>query len=750
MLAPIPPKRRDGGSSFADLKRYLVEEAEQTLDLEHEIEEPERLHADHELTALIEKELDHEREHSDSGLGFDRYSGVDFSDSSRLRTLRQSYARAVAEEPEAQSLNSVRSLSGVGVVGFRKSSEVLLPGHALGDMEHGGSNTDPALRRGSDGERTAGNRRGHVDRDTGEIVRYRGDYLLSDNLLSLETADAEMKATAAENPRCKDPVYHYIIAWQEGEKPSREQWEAATKKTLDDLGFSEHQYLAVVHDDTDHFHAHVMVNRVHPETGKAHYPQFSKRTLDQSMREIEAAQGWKESRGLYRWDDEAGKAVKTEPELLAQYREEREQKRQELATGKAAKMEIYGNAESLQAYCKAQPAKDVKATLQRDGASWDDLHATLKKHGLEIQAGEKGGYTIKAIDQDVAVKASDVFRDTFAGKANREKLAEKLGPYHPPSRFVKAIDTEKAYSQHREPAKRETKRDPEKRAIQREARAQARQQLRGEYDAYKKGFTKKRGPDKDEAKRRYQALSAEIKTKRQEIRRSTLPPELKKAALSVAAMEAVKSRAELRAQMAAERAEATKPQSYREWVADRAVEGNDAAISQLRGFDYADKRRQKEREKEEAEQAQANAIRLAQPGQLDPIARHIDGVTWRVNRRTGDVTYQVAGKDAFTDHGSRLVMAHKASDHQSLEVALKLAQQKYGNTLALTGTDEFKRQCVETAVKARMAVTFNDPAMNALKQQLEQQRAQEKARARENEPTRGNDGPKRGRGGLGL
>ncbi len=78
MLAPIPPKRRDGGSSFADLKRYLVEEAEQALDLEHEIEEPGRLHADHELTALIEKELDHEREHSDSGHGFDRYSGVDF------------------------------------------------------------------------------------------------------------------------------------------------------------------------------------------------------------------------------------------------------------------------------------------------------------------------------------------------------------------------------------------------------------------------------------------------------------------------------------------------------------------------------------------------------------------------------------------------------------------------------------------------------------------------------------------------
>lgn len=562
-----------------------------------------------------------------------------------------------------------------------------------------------------------------VDKETGELL-FRGDYLLSDALLSFETAEDEMRGVAAENARCDDPVYHYIIAWQEGERPTREQWEAAAKKTLEDLGFAEHQYLAVVHDDTDHFHAHVMVNRVHPETYKAHYPQFSKRTLDKSMREIEAGQGWKESRGLYRWDAATGKAVKTEPELLAKYRAEREQQRLELSTGKAAKMELYSDAESLQAYCKGLPARELKAALQRDGAGWDDVHTVLKKHGLELIAGDKGGYSVKAIDQDLAVKASDVFRSDFAGKANRERLAARLGPFRPASDQVQAITTERAYKDTRQPLKR----DPEKRALQREARAQARAQLKAEYAAYKREASKNRVPLQDEAKKRYQALSSVSKARRDEIRRATMTPEARKAALSVAAMEAIKEREALRSELAAARL-AVKPQTYREWVVDRAAEGQDAAISQLRAFDYQDKRRRKERDQEEAEQAFANTIRLAQPGQLDPVARRIQGVTWQVNKRTGDVTYQIAGRDAFTDHGNRLVMATRSNavEQDSLVVAMKLARHKYGTTLALTGTDAFKRQCVEAAVKARLDVTFSDPALNALRQQLEQPRIQSPA-----------------------
>ena len=46
---------------------------------------------------------------------------------------------------------------------------------------------------------------------TDEIVE-RGEHLLSDNLLSRETAAAEMRAVGFENPRVTDPVYHYQLS----------------------------------------------------------------------------------------------------------------------------------------------------------------------------------------------------------------------------------------------------------------------------------------------------------------------------------------------------------------------------------------------------------------------------------------------------------------------------------------------------------------------------------------------------------
>jgi hypothetical protein len=57
------------------------------------------------------------------------------------------------------------------------------------------------------------------DPEKGEEI-LRGELILSDNLLSLETADIEMRATASQNVLCKDPIYHYReryvndILWQ--------------------------------------------------------------------------------------------------------------------------------------------------------------------------------------------------------------------------------------------------------------------------------------------------------------------------------------------------------------------------------------------------------------------------------------------------------------------------------------------------------------------------------------------------------
>ncbi len=63
-------------------------------------------------------------------------------------------------------------------------------------------------------------------------------------------------------------VYHYSLSWAHDESPSVEHQRVYAQHTVKALGFEDHQYVLVAHDDTDHAHVHVVVNLTHPETGK--------------------------------------------------------------------------------------------------------------------------------------------------------------------------------------------------------------------------------------------------------------------------------------------------------------------------------------------------------------------------------------------------------------------------------------------------------------------------------------------------
>jgi hypothetical protein len=124
-----------------------------------------------------------------------------------------------------------------------------------------------------------------------EGLHLRGDVVLSDNIAGLDTAAIQMEGIAFLNPRCKDALCHYELSWPPGEMPTKEQWVACASYTLSKLGYQDHQYMVVAHDDKKHFHIHIMVNKVHPETFKAHTPYRNWLTLDAAMRALEAKHG---------------------------------------------------------------------------------------------------------------------------------------------------------------------------------------------------------------------------------------------------------------------------------------------------------------------------------------------------------------------------------------------------------------------------------------------------------------------------
>lgn len=91
--------------------------------------------------------------------------------------------------------------------------------------------------------------------------------------------------------KLEKPVYSYSLAWHPTEAPTKAEQIAAARETIAALGLADRQALIVAHNDTDHAHVHVIVNRVHPETGKAASLSNDQLTLSRW------AQAYEEKRG---------------------------------------------------------------------------------------------------------------------------------------------------------------------------------------------------------------------------------------------------------------------------------------------------------------------------------------------------------------------------------------------------------------------------------------------------------------------
>jgi hypothetical protein len=251
---------------------------------------------------------------------------------------------------------------------------------------------------------------------------------MSENLLGFDTAAIEMQGVASLNNRCKDAVCHYELAWPPGERPTRPQWIDCALHTLKALGYEGHQFMIVAHDDKKHFHIHIMLNKVHLETLRAHTPYRDWFTLDAAVRFLEAKHGWAHTPGPMRWDEDTQQAV-----LTSKSERNASRSAQQQPTGAAAQFEHYQDQESFQSYVRREVAPHIQTLLTRRNVRWDDLHRLLSKAHLRLEKGESGGYTVLAIDYNIRVKASDVFRNNFAGKMNRQNTEAALGVWTPAS-----------------------------------------------------------------------------------------------------------------------------------------------------------------------------------------------------------------------------------------------------------------------------------------------------------------------------
>ncbi len=227
-----------------------------------------------------------------------------------------------------------------------------------------------------------------------------------------ELAAVLMQATADQNPRVEAPVYHLTVNFDPTDPVTPAEMQAVADRVLRDLGLADHQALMVAHQDRAHPHVHVMVNRVHPETGVAWERWQDRPRIERTLRELERELGLREVAGrLYQLDGQ-------EPPEPAR-----------LTSGERRQAERTGEP--------AFPDR-VRAHLPelRVARSWGELEKTLATHGLHL---ERKGQGLVITDGTHHVKASRVARDLSLRRLEERFRApypgreEELAAREPPS-----------------------------------------------------------------------------------------------------------------------------------------------------------------------------------------------------------------------------------------------------------------------------------------------------------------------------
>ena len=209
-----------------------------------------------------------------------------------------------------------------------------------------------------------------------------------------EKAYLEMEGLSYENPRCKNPVLHFILSWRDYETPTNEQVDEAVNIALKELDLQDCQALWALQSDTDNLHVHVAVNRISPETLKPIHPAggWTKKALERAARKIEFSQGWEiEQTGRYEINS-SGQIFERKEILTSEISQT------------ARDIEAHTGEESFERLAKRETAEILESAK-----SWDELHQNLALKGFELERKGNGAVLKQG---EKAVKLSHVSRNS--------------------------------------------------------------------------------------------------------------------------------------------------------------------------------------------------------------------------------------------------------------------------------------------------------------------------------------------------
>ena len=446
---------------------------------------------------------------------------------------------------------------------------------------------------------------------------------------------------------------------------------------IGEFGMENHQCLYGLHQDTDNFHLHIMLNRADPLSGRAERINkgFDVEALHKALARIEHEQGWiREEHGRYEVSNEG---------IIRSGCPEKEKNRKPSRIRDAERRTGEKSALSI--------AQDRVPTISREAKGWQDFHGKLASQGMEYRL--RGAGAVLRVGE-TPVKPSDVDR-TLGLKA----LEKRWGAFEPPG-----PDIEKKEAPVPEPVNNTAKAlgfgDYAKaRRLHYAGRKEAKDELNRRIEQERKALYERQRQE------RQQAFAGSWKARGTELNALRSVLAAKQAGARAELQDRIK---DLRKQFSTEYPPGFFP-DFEEWV--RKTRGKEAAEQ----YRYSGKTR-----------AIPAEIRPADPVRSkDPEPRDIRDYLPEVFGR--EVRYSNAqGKTAFIDSGPKISVLDQSD--ASVLAALQLARQKYGKDLVLTGPEEFQTKALRLAVRNNIALA--NPELQERIREEKERVAEERAQQR--------------------
>lgn len=488
--------------------------------------------------------------------------------------------------------------------------------------------------------------------------------LFSDNI---KDSIDEFELVQNRNVRAKSPdIMHLVVSFPYGEIPSADVLHMIEDRLVNALDMSEHQHVSVVHNDTDHCHMHIAINKIHPETFKMHDPYQSWNRLAQCCVDCERDYGLIRDNHVVNHVLIDSDGIKHEQRYTPDENYIRNQK--------ARDMDFRIESQSLIRFMK----DNVKDKLYQ-AKNWQEFHEVLAENGLMVRE-QANGYVFQSVASGINVKASSISRGL-----SKKNLIKQLGEFQPSTRPVqpKPVTFERnqqLFDKYLE----------QKKALSRSINAVEIERVRLESKRRREHIY---ASFKEARKNAYKikVLSLEERQKYLESLKILRQQELDK--LRQQTNEQIQ---QLRAPL--------KRMGFVEWLQQEASLGNAEALLELR-------KRTEFKLNQHSKFIRMQEITSEAPADLFTKNMPIDSVT-----KHGTIIYRCADT-TVRDTGDRLHIDNDASP-EVLRTVLKTAQKKFqGEALTLNGSEEFKTQVLVVASVMKEEFVFKDA--NIQKQYLE-------------------------------